>query len=191
MKLRKVAIWVATLLVGGCEFHASCNSGRTLDMKNAEALVRRYVNDQVGKEPKVDCPSSVKIEKGARFDCAITIDDLKGVVTIEQEDDNTNVQIVQVTGLIVSGKLEGVIADKLKENAKVPMKVDCGPRVRPATPNDTFRCTATDPAGASADVVVTIKDTAGNVHFEVDKASIRQPAAPPAPPAEAPSAPAP
>lgn len=178
MKLRKLVLSIGWLLVGGCEFHASCGTGRTLNMDNAEALVRRALTGEVGVEPKVSCPKRVKIEKGGRFDCEIAFGDVKGVATIEQKDAETNVEVVAITGLLLMPKLEGLLVTRLQGQGNANVKVDCGPRVRAATPGDAFRCHATDGAGASLDVEVKVKDVAGNVDFAVVPDSVREAPAP-------------
>jgi hypothetical protein len=175
MKLRKVVLSVGWLLLGGCEFHASCG-GRTLNMKNAEALVARAVALQLGTEPTVSCPPKVKVEQGARFDCEVTIDGVKGVATIVQKDEQTNVEVVQVTGLLLTGKLQNAIVERLQAQSGAKVEVDCGPRVRAAVVGETFRCQAKDDRGFSLEVEVKVKDTLGNVDFRVIDETIRGPA---------------
>ena len=175
MKLRKVVLSAGWLLLGGCEFHASCG-GRTLNVDNAEALVARAVATQLGAEPTVSCPKKVKVEKGGRFDCKVTIDGVDGVATIEQKDDQTNVEVVQVTGLLLTGKLENAIVERLQSQSGARVEADCGPRVRAAVVGETFRCHARDDRGVTLDVEVKVKDTAGNVDFRVVDDSIRTPA---------------
>lgn len=187
MKLRKVALSIGWLLVGGCEFHASCGGGRTLNMSNAEALVRSSIATQTGIEPKVTCPERVKVEKGARFDCEVVLDDVHAVATLEQKDDKTNVEVVSISGFLVSTKLAQVIGEKLQAQSGRVVKVDCGPRVRPSTPGDTFRCHAADDAGTTLDVEVKVKDAIGNVSYDVVAGSVRTAT----PPAEAPAPAAP
>lgn len=165
MKLRKLVTSIGLVLLGGCSFQASCNSGRTLDMKNAEALVRTSMAKQAGVEPTVDCPDRVKIEKGARFDCQIAFGEVKGVVTLEQKDDQTYVEVVGVTGVLWTTKLEALIAERANPQAKDTVKVDCGPTIRAAVPGETFRCQVTDGSGAALEIEVKVKDTTGNVDF--------------------------
>jgi hypothetical protein len=178
MKLRKLALTIGWLLVGGCEFHASCGAGRTLDMDNAEALVRRAATREASVEPEVSCPKRVKVEKGGRFDCEIAFGDVKGVATIEQKDAETNVEVVAVTGLLYMSKLEGVLLGRLQQQTSANVSVDCGPRVRAATPGDVFRCRATNGDGGSLDVEVKVKDVTGNVDFAVVPDSVREAPAP-------------
>lgn len=174
MKLRKLVLSVGWLLLGGCEFHASCG-GRTLNMENAEALVARAVAAQLGSEPTVSCPKKVKVEKGARFDCKVTIDGVDGVATVEQKDDQTNVELVQVTGLLLTGKLENAIVERLQAQSGAKVEVDCGPRVRAAVVGEAFRCHARDDRGVTLEVEVKVKDTLGNVDFRVLDETIRGP----------------
>lgn len=176
MKLRKLVTSVGLVLLGGCSFQASCGSGKTLNMKNAEALVKKAMVSATGIEPTVDCPDKVKIEKGGRFDCEIAVGDVKGVVTIEQTDDQTNVEVKSVTGLMISAKLEGIITERLQGQTGTKVTVDCGPRVRAAIPGDSFRCRATDDAGTSGEFEVKVKDVTGNVDFRL----VEEPAPPPA-----------
>lgn len=190
MMLRKVALWIVCLLIGGCEFNASCNT-KTLDRKGAEKLVKGAVAAQTGGDPKVTCPGGIKIEKGGRFDCKIEIDGVNGVATLEQKDDKTYVEVVSVTGLLFGKTLERTLSERLTAQTEGKVTVACGATVRASTPGDTFRCQATDAAGATIDVVVKVKDDAGNIDYELDKASIKQGATPPVAPAPEAAPPAP
>ena len=182
MKARKLVSSIAFVLLGGCSFQASCNGGHRLNSKNAEALVKKDLAAQTGIEPTVHCPDKIKIEKGGRFDCQITIAGVPGVVTIDQKDDKTNVEVVEVSGFLITGKLEAVLVERLSAQSGAKVTVDCGPRVRPSNPGDVFRCKAGDDAGKSAEIEVKVKDRLGNVSFDV----IAPAAAAEAPRAEAP-----
>jgi hypothetical protein len=177
------------VLVAGCSFEASCNGGHTLNEKGAEKMIRDGFVTQAGVTPTaVECPKSVKIEKGGRFDCTVAVEGLNGVVTLEQKDAKTYVEIVQVSGLLISNTLEAGIGEKLKGTSGLEVKVDCGPRVRASTPGATFRCGATS-GDKQLDVDVTVTDNLGNADYEVVEGSIRPLGQPPA---EAPApAPAP
>ena len=178
----KLLTSIAFVLLGGCSFQASCNGGHTLNSKNAEALVKKDLAAQTGREPTVHCPDKVKIEQGGRFDCQVTVDGVPGVVTIEQKDDKTNVEVVEVSGFLIAGKLEGVLVERLQAQSGAKVKVDCGPRVRPSTPGDVFRCQAGDDAGTAVEIEVKVKDKVGNVSFDV----VVPAAAPGTPPVETP-----
>ena len=78
-------------------------------------------------------------------------------------------------------------AVRLEGQTGTKVKVDCGPRVRAATPGDTFRCRATDDAGKSGEFEVKVKDVTGNVDFRL--VGEGAPPAPEAPPVAEPPAP--
>ncbi len=190
MKLRKLVTSIGLVLLGGCTFSASCNGGKTLNTKNAEAFAEKFVTGQTGLEAKATCPAKVKVEKGGRFDCSVVVGGVTATVTVEQTDDKTNVEVKALSGLLITSKLEAQILERLSKQATTKIEVDCGPRVRAATPGETFECHAHDALGAAATILVKVTDTIGNVHFEVTKV---EPA--PTPPAaetapEPPAAPA-
>lgn len=196
MKLRNLMTSIGFVVLGGCTFNASCNAGRHLNMKNAEALVEKSVAADTKLEAKATCPKEVKAEKGARFDCQVVVGGVTATVTLEQKDDKSYVEVVAVSGLLVTAKLEAVIVERLGKQSTAKIEVDCGPRVRASTPGDSFQCHARDAAGATADVEVKVKDAVGNVDFKVvnvvpapPPAAPAAPAAPVAPPPEAPAQP--
>lgn len=188
MKLRKLVTSIGLLVLGGCSFQASCSAGKTLNMKNAAALVEKVVGEQTNLPAKASCPDKVKVEKGGKFECKVVVGGVTATAKLEQTDDKTNVEIKALTGLLLTPALEQQIHDRLAEKATVKIVVDCGPRVRASTPGDTFQCHAKDEAGATADIDVKVKDEVGNVSFEVTKVvpAATAPAAPAAP--EAPGA---
>lgn len=132
------------------------------------------------------CPESVKIEKDKTFECTAEFGTAKATVVMHQEDDKGNVKVVSVKGILISKKAEVAIADQLGQRFNAHFTVDCGTRVRPATPGDKFTCTAKDVAGKGGPVTVTVKDADGNVHFELGAPDAPAPAPAPAAPAPAP-----
>jgi hypothetical protein len=183
MTVRKLALSIGWLLVGGCSFKTSCNPVVTIDEDHAAELVKKAVAEEVGEEggePAVTCPRGIKIAKGGRFDCHVVVGGVEGTLTLEQTDDKTNADIVKTTGLLISRKLEAAIAAKVKESSGSDATVDCGPPVRPSTPGDVFRCHAVSATGASVDVAVTVKNDAARVAFDLLPDTAR-----PAPAAEA------
>jgi hypothetical protein len=190
MKLRRLAMAIGWLLVGGCEVNASCGgAGKTLDSKNAEALVQKTLTEQTGLTPKVSCPQRVKVEKGGRFTCDVTFDDVTGAAVLLQKDDQTLVEVESFSGFLFTDKLEAVIVERLQAQSGAKVEADCGPRVRPARAGDVFRCQARDDAGVSLEVAVTVKDGTGNVSIDVVQDSIRR--AEPSPSELTPAPPAP
>ena len=170
MKLRKLVTSIGLLVLGGCSFQASCSAGKTLNMKNAAALVEKVVGEQTNLPAKATCPDKVKVEKGGKFECKVVVGGVTATAKLEQTDDKTNVEIKALTGLLLTPALEQQILARLAKETTSKIVVDCGPRVRASTPGETFQCHA--------------KDEVGNVSFEVTKV-VPAPTAP-----EAPAAPA-
>lgn len=155
-------------------------------MKKAKEFVSSGLAQDVGEKPtNVICPDAVKAEKGKTFECTAEFGTVKATVVLNQDDDKGNVTVASVKGLIVSKKAEAVLAEQLGQRFNAHFTVDCGARVRAATPGDKFTCEAKDAAGKGGPVTVTIKDADGNVHFDLGApeapAPEPAPAAPPAP----------
>lgn len=153
-------------------------------MKKAKDFVSSGLAQDVGEKPtNVTCPESVKIEKGATFECTAELGSAKANVVLRQEDDKGYVKVVSVKGIIVGKKAEAAIAEQLGQRFNAHFTVDCGAPVRAATPGDKFTCAAKDAAGKGGPVTVTVKDADGNVHFELGAPDA--PAPEPAPEADA------
>lgn len=161
--------WTSILLVVvGCQFQASCG-GKKLNMEKAKEFVTSTLEREVGQKPETTCPDSVEIEKGKTFECTARFGAAAASVVIEQNDDQGNVTIKSITGILIAQKLEELIADRIGKQLNVHVEAACGERVRPATPGSTFQCDAKDASGASAKINVKVKDVDGNVDFEVAK----------------------
>jgi hypothetical protein len=185
MSRRPVLSSFALCVLAGCSFQASCGS-KKLDMKKAKEFVASGLTQDVGEKPtNVICPDEVKAEKGKTFECTAEFGTVKATVVLNQDDDQGNVTVAAVKGLIVGKKAEAVLVEQLGKRFNAHFTVDCGARVRPATPGDTFTCTAKDEEGKGGPVTVTVKDVEGNVRFELGApeapAAEPAPATPPAP----------
>jgi len=161
--------WTSLLfLVGACQFSASCG-GKKIDMAKAKEFVTATFEREVGQKPETTCPDSVKAEKGKTFECTAKFGTVSAIVVIDQDDDQGNVTIKSVTGILVASKLEKQIGDHFGKQANAHVEVTCGDRVRAATVGDTFQCDAKDAGGATAKVNVKVKGTDGAVDFELAK----------------------
>jgi hypothetical protein len=163
--------WSLLLLAfaGACSFQASCG-GKKLDMDKAKTFVTSALETETGQKPETTCPSSVKIAKGATFECTARFSpSAEAKVVIEQNDDEGNVTVKAITGILISKRLEAQIAEGVGKEANVHVEVSCGDRVRAAKAGDTFQCDVKDAAGQTAKVNVSVKDAAGNVSWEVVK----------------------
>lgn len=169
------------VVCAGCSFQASCG-GKSLNMDNAKKFVGSSLAREAGQEPtEVTCPDKVKMEKGKSFDCTAKFGGTTATVTMHQDDDQGNVTVIKITGILISKKAEEVIAKEVSSQVKAQVTVDCGDRVRTAKAGETFSCTATDPNGSKAQIDVIVKDDTGNVSWKLIP--------PTAPAAPAPAAP--
>ena len=163
--------WSLLLLAfaGACSFQASCG-GKKLDMDKAKTFVATTLENETGQKPEASCPSSVKIEKGGKFECTARFGaGVEAKVGIVQNDDEGNVSIEAIKGVLISKRLEAQIAEGVGKQANVHVEVNCGDRVRAAKVDDTVQCDVTDAAGQAAKVDVKVKDVDGNVSWQVVK----------------------
>jgi Domain of unknown function (DUF4333) len=179
MRIKLTAfLWI---VCAGCSFQASCG-GKTLNMDNAKKFVGSSLAREVGQEPtEVTCPDSVKMEKGKSFDCTAKFGGPTATVTMRQDDEEGNVTVTSITGILISKKAEAVIAKEVSSQVKAEITVDCGDRVRTAKADEKFSCTATDPNGSKAQIDVLVKDAAGNVSWKLIPPTAPAGDAPPAP----------
>jgi hypothetical protein len=159
---------VVLLVCVGCSFQASCG-GKKLNMDKAKEFVTTALEREVGQKPETTCPESVKIEKGAKFSCTAKFGAATATVEILQNDDEGNVTISSITGIVVANKLEKEIADGIGKQANVHVDVACGDRVRPATAGLTFQCDVKDAKGTTGKVNVNVTDATGAAHWEIAK----------------------
>jgi Domain of unknown function (DUF4333) len=119
----------------------------------------------------VSCPKSsdVKVKAGGTFECSIKVDGQQGRLEITQNDDKGNVEFKPLDAFLIVSKLETEIATGIKDQAGVDARVDCGANGKATlikAPGDVFTCSATAD-GEDGDVKVTVKDTDGNIEWEV------------------------
>jgi hypothetical protein len=157
--LRKAAVVLCVLATAGCS--------RNLDMEKVRGSVKDLITTQIGATVKsVTCPDTRLIKQDDTFDCAVEIDTGKTAVTITQKDGDGNIGLETKQMIVKVADVEKAIVGAVKKNSpELDLTVDCGPKFRPSTPNDTFQCVGK--AGAEqVTYKVTIKDSKGNVGFE-------------------------
>lgn len=161
----KGASWVIALAFAGCSFQASCG-GKSLNMENAKKFVTKMMTEQAGAPPTtVTCPDSVKLEKGKTFECTATYGASEAKLLIDQDDDQGNVTVKSVTGVVLAKRAEAEIAEQIGKQTNLHVTVDCGERVHPATAGHKLTCKATDANGQSVTVEVEVRDAEGNIRF--------------------------
>jgi len=183
--MRSLSLPVVALLFVGCQFSASCG-GKKLNMEKAREFVSSALEKEIKQKPtNVTCPDSVKIEKDKVFDCTVSFGSAVATVSIRQNDEEGNVTITTITGILIAEKLEKQISDAIGAKLNVHVTTNCGERVRVSKAGDTFTCQAKDAKGEGGTIAVNVKDSSGNVDWKLVGSDG---AAPPAtPPSEVPA----
>jgi hypothetical protein len=70
-------------------------------------------------------------------------------------------------GLLILSKIEDLIKRTVKERANVDVTADCGGKLRPAIPGDSFTCQVKDTQGETRNAQVTVKDEQGNINVKL------------------------
>jgi hypothetical protein len=139
-------------------------------METVPGAIAEMFKKETGVQPyDVRCPKEAPLKKGYTFTCTVVVGPLEQDFTVTQDTDDGHVMIA-ATGpkLVVSAHAESLIAERIKENAKIETKVSCdGARLRRPEPGSNFECTAVDPTGKKvARVRVKVTDQDGSVDLE-------------------------
>ena len=147
--------------------------GTTVDMNAVSKAVSDGINTQLSLPiASVACPTESRAAKaGDTFECVATPKDGgKITVKVTQEDAKGNVkwEVTKSEGLIDLKIVEENVTKGLKEQASVDATVSCGAgKFRAAKAGGTFECTAKSQDKGDATIVVTMKDTEGNISWAV------------------------
>jgi hypothetical protein len=159
----------ATVFLVGCSFAASCGG---IDIAKAKDFVSTTIEKEAGSKPtSVDCPEKVAIAKDSSFDCTAHYpNNINIKLTMKQTSDKGDVVVTAVSGVVMSKAIERQVIEGVKKQKNVDATVDCGDRMRPATPGSTFNCKLSDKEGGTAVVVVKVKDETGSIEWSVEAA---------------------
>lgn len=175
--MRGLIIVVALALVAGCTFEASCGGKKTLNMDKGRELITKMFEGEGVTPDNIECPNEVPLKKGHTVNCKVTLGQVTVTVAVVQDNDEGDVTMNILDGLVFQHKAETVLVQKLKEATGVEGKATCpGPVVKKAVVGDKFVCKATAPNGDVVEFEFTVTDETGSVHLE--------PLAKPAPPAD-------
>jgi hypothetical protein len=161
-------IRIGVLILAGSV--ASCT--KTLSVSDLQKTISEGLTAQMGlKIASVSCPGDRPFKANDVFDCSATPEGGgKLTIKVTQKDaaGNINWELANAEGLLSVEKLQVQIKEGLMTQAKIDATVSCGAgKFRVSKPGDVFDCLATDPAGKTATVTVTIKDTDGNVNWKL------------------------
>ncbi len=167
------AVVAAVLVLGGLAVGALLLFGtKVLDTAEAERQIAQLTEDQAGVAPTdVSCPADIKAEAGATFTCSASLEGQPITFTVEQTDDDGNVQISNDNSFVDVASVEASLTQQLSEVAGVEVVSTCdagGHSVLVDGIGTPISCTvanATD-ASDSVDVTATV-DENGEVSYEV------------------------
>jgi hypothetical protein len=150
-----VLIAVVALVAAGCT--------KELDVSKPERAIGREVERAYGVDVvKVTCPDKIKAEQGSTFRCLIDLQDDRLTANVTQTDDNGGLSFKLAEEILTQRSVASAINRQYNSTS-----VDCGSRTYwVSTPGRTFRCTAKDETGATGTIVVTIRDTQGNIDLD-------------------------
>jgi hypothetical protein len=160
--LAVVGLGVAALFLFG---------SKVLDTAEAEREIARITEEQAGlAATDVSCPDDVPLEAGTTTTCTGTLDGQPISFTVEQTDDEGNVQIASVEDFVIIANVEAALSQQVGAEAQVEVTTTCdagGRSVLVEGFGTPIPCTVTNATDAtdSLDVIATVDD-AGNVSYE-------------------------
>jgi uncharacterized protein DUF4333 len=145
----------AILMLVGCT--------KELDVSKPERAIGREVERAYGVDvQKVTCPDKIKAQAGSTFQCVIELKGDQLTANVTQTDDNGGLNFKLAEQLLTVRSVASAINRQYNSTS-----VDCGKRTYwVSTPGRTFRCAAKDDTGATGTIVVTIRDTQGNIDLD-------------------------
>ena len=146
---------VAAVALAGCT--------KELDVSKPERAIGREVEQAYGVDVvKVTCPDKIKAQAGATFRCVIELKEDRLTANVTQTDDNGGLSFKLAEQILTLRSVASAINRQYNSTS-----VDCGKRTYwVSTPGATFRCVAKDNTGATGTIVVTIRDTQGNIDLD-------------------------
>jgi hypothetical protein len=107
----------------------------------------------------VSCPSNLVAKRGATFQCLVTLPGDRLTANVTQTDANGGLTFRLAEELLTRQSIATAINQQFKSTS-----VDCGPRTYwVSRPGRIIKCLAKDETGATGTIVVTIRDTRGNI----------------------------
>ncbi len=170
---RLQARWPLALALSLCAASCGTNDNR-LNTKKGEKVLSQWLEQQGIAPETVSCPRDIKMEKGTSFLCKAVIANASGTtieIRVHQTGDTGDIQLEHASKLLISERVERGVGGQILDQTKKKVKVNCGDRVRIATPGTKFRCKVEEQnAGANRaetpaenfEMEITIEDADGN-----------------------------
>lgn len=147
-----------------------CSTTTTLDRDKLHAFIENdLIDDDAVEVTDADCPEVENPEVGQTFECSAQVEgqDVRIEVTVTDAEEGI-VDVESLDAILVVSVLESGIADDLTEQLGFDVTIECSDEdYLVAEVASVLTCEASDGAGETADVAVTVTDAAGNVSFEI------------------------
>jgi hypothetical protein len=158
-----VAAVLAVAAAAGCS-----QSPDRLKTTDAEAKITTVVGkDLLIEATSASCPKSIQLEKGAAFQCNVTVDGKTLPVKATIVDDKGDLRIEPLAAVVRIGQVQADLLDRLTKQFGRPFTADCGPaETRILKEGATFTCQASD-ATSKRVVTVKVKDANGTITYDV------------------------
>jgi hypothetical protein len=155
---------VPALLAAVVVLALAVGCGKELDASGPEQAIANAVGRNYGVVvTDVICPEDIDAKQGATFDCIVVLRDDRLSARVTQTDDDGRVEYELVQQILTRKSVTNAIAKEFNARA-----VECGRREYWVShPGESFRCRATDETGGEGVIVVTIRDTKGNLDLDL------------------------
>ena len=158
MALLSIGLVAAALL--GC-------GGKIDQDKLDRQITKEFANQLELEVDGINCPEAMKEEKGNEFECNVSVKP-KGTVpvVVEITDNSGSVEVKLKYDVLKPNVMKKEVTEGLAAK-NITAEVDCGEKVRFAKPETSFKCKASDKAGLTQDVTITINDD-GDISWKLD-----------------------
>src|SRR5438445_12861847 len=123
--MKPLRILIALVLLAGGVIAYFATRGK-IDTKDADAKLKRIVEENVAPVKSVDCPAA-KREKGTKFDCKVEfVAGKHAELGVEIIDDSGGFTLHWEKPIAGAEKLDAMITSGIKEQSGKAATVDCG-----------------------------------------------------------------
>jgi hypothetical protein len=167
--LRSVRPVIALAALGAVAL-VGCSTTTTLDRDKLHSFIENELIAEDGVEvTDADCPEVEDPEVGQTFECTAQVEgqDVRIGVTVTDAEEGI-VDVTSLDAILEIATLEAMIADDMTQQSGFDVTVECSDEdYLVAEVGSLLTCEASDGAGSTASIAVTVKDAEGNVSFEM------------------------
>jgi hypothetical protein len=168
-RVTAAALFVTCLLLPACSTSVSIGDSGGPDLSEVES---RLLAEQKAESPDLvvedaTCPDDVTIEKGATFECTVSIEGIEAPYTVTVTENDSEAETASFHFEPAKAIIDvSIIVDFIQGKVSGSGTVDCGDeKVVIADVGDTIDCTVSD-GNDSFDAGMVVKDLDGTVAFK-------------------------